>query len=320
MAEDGIELTRRAFLKGSIALFAGSALARYFHIRDGENFVAVRGKETTAEDEVDLEERIKDFALPNYGSSDKAVAVTKAEYWKDWYKQSSGFKDVVIRLQQNYATPLFNAREAVSRKMGIDINEYWIALVAGLILAESTAQDNPPEGKDIGPCQLRKEAIEDAIAILGEDYKNIDPQKPENNITLAFTYLMRINKDYPTPDLTIWSYNLGIGNMAHAIEEYGVWKLGEDQRQNLDQTLNNPKKGPASLIRSLSINALHLLESGGVHKVLSKRAPFAFENRAEEYFFKVLGGSLAFVAVADELNQTRGQSPEQLPQGPQKHE
>ncbi len=252
----------------------------------------------------DLQTRLKDFALQNYDEADRKAVEPIIDYWRKLYKGSSAFKEDIERLEKNYVNFIHVAYGEVSKRVGA-IDDRFIALMAGLILAESSARDNPPEGEDIGVCQLTPDAINDAKKILGPDYKDADPKDPKINIILSLAYLAYINKSYPAVDLTIWNYNLGMANMAYGIEEYGVEKLGEDQRDNLNQTLSDTERGPAHLIRSLKINAIRLLQSPKARQVLEVRAPHVFRDKAEEYFFKVLGASLAVIEVKEEsISQT----------------
>lgn len=295
--EPRLPISRRTFLKA--ALTTGAALALNGIVSKIENTGrSVMQSRTEARSETDPAVLLNTFALRSFNPDEKESAEYSILKYKTSYKASSTFKERVERINKEYKPLIKNAFNKVALNSGESIYIEWLLIMPGLIMAESSADPNP-DGDDIGLCQLTDPAIKDAKALLHQDDEYIDPQVPQNNITLALAYLLFLHKSFPTADMAIWAYNLGSGNLTKGMEEYIVELYGEDQRQNIENALNDPRRGPAAfLYKGSPVNVYQLLESRKVADKMNglTRGEFAKEE-VREYFYKVIGAAQAYLEV-----------------------
>lgn len=283
-------VTRRGFLKSAAAKVAAATVTALGLHATASGLGVYIDSVTRQPDNLpksDPESLLKNFALASFSSGEKESVEHTILKYKTSYIASSTFKERVGRINKEYKRLIQNAFSEVALKSGESMDLAWLLVMPGLILAESSANPNPIDGSDIGLCQLTEPAIEDSKKLLGRAGEYMDPQDPQNNITLALAYLIFLNKSFPTADMNIWAYNLGSGNLTTAMEEYIV--------------------EPAFLYQNSPVNVYRLLGSKKVSEKMNELTKGEFaKDEVREYFYKVIGAAQAYLEVESQLYPQTG--------------
>lgn len=290
-------ITRRVFIKGGLALAGALTLNTVTTRVDNAEKEKISQKRESLK-KPDPGADLRNFALQNFNPQEKEVSESSIGYFAKYYLSSSIFPERVITIHNEYRDFIENAFSVLKSK-AFELNPLWKEVMPGLILVESSADKKT--GPDIGLCQLTTPAIADAKKLLGKEYEDADPNDPKTNITFALTYLIRLFNNYDSPDMAIWAYNLGIGTLNQTIKAYCIDKLGVNQKADIENTLDDPKRGPSSLIKSTQVNALRIIQSQAAVDKIQEIAPQALEEERFMYFWKVIGATQAYMEAEQHI-------------------
>lgn len=189
-------------------------------------------------------------------------------------------------------------------KIPIHERSYWRQLLMGIVFVESGGNPTASSGIAFGLAQLKPDTAQEMADLYGiKNFQKEQLNNPDTNLFLSIAYLRKLDQIYG-PNLSIWAYHLGQGNLNRAIWVY----LSSEKKvpiKDLETAFSSTTYEELNtLINQYQLNSTNLLKSSAVTAELKFHG--AFENDTERYFYRVIAANEIQSAFKQNLDKLAG--------------